>query len=190
MGVDICHKHDRKSGRRGPVSEDVYLRLLVKAYRFLARRTKSKFNKVVLKRLYTTKINQPPISIARIVRNYKRINKDKADKTVVVVGTVTNDVRIRELPKMTICALHFTTGAKNRILKAGGRIMTFDELAIEHPIGKNTMLIQGRRTAREACKHFGRAPGVPHSNAKPYVRSKGRKFERARGRRSSRGFKV
>ncbi|GFR03722.1 60S ribosomal protein L18 [Trichonephila clavata] len=47
----------------------------------------------------------------------------------------------------------------------------------------------GARTAREACKHFGKAPGVPHSHTKPYVRSKGRKFERARGRRKSRGYK-
>ncbi|GBM33712.1 60S ribosomal protein L18, partial [Araneus ventricosus] len=48
----------------------------------------------------------------------------------------------------------------------------------------------GRRKAREACRHFGKAPGVPHSHTKPYVRSKGRKFERARGRRKSRGFKA
>ena len=32
--------------------------------------------------------------------------------------------------------------------------------------------------------------GVPHSHAKPYVRSKGRKFEKARGRRKSCGFKA
>ena len=30
----------------------------------------------------------------------------------------------------------------------------------------------------------------PHKNKKPYTISKGRKFERARGRRASRGFKV
>ena len=48
---------------------------------------------------------------------------------------------------------------------------------------------QGRRTAREANKHFGLAPGMPHSHTKPFVRSKGRKFERARGRRSSCGYK-
>ena len=43
---------------------------------------------------------------------------------------------------------------------------------------------------REAKKHFGRAPGLPGSTAKPYVRSKGRKFERARGRRASRGYRA
>jgi large subunit ribosomal protein L18e len=31
---------------------------------------------------------------------------------------------------------------------------------------------------------------VPHSHAKPFVRAKGRKFEKARGRRASRGYKA
>jgi len=66
--------------------------------------------------------------------------------------------------------------------------MTFDQLAVRAPTGKNTMLVQGPRKAREAVKHFG-APGTPHSHTKPLVRSKGRKFERARGRRQSRGYK-
>jgi hypothetical protein len=34
--------------------------------------------------------------------------------------------------------------------------------------------------AGEAVKHFGPAPGVAHSHTKPYVRSKGRKFEKAK----------
>jgi len=52
------------------------------------------------------------------------------------------------------------------------------------------VLLRGPKNAREAVKHFGRAPGVPQSNTKPYVRSKGRKFEKARGRRNSRGYKA
>ncbi len=57
------------------------------------------------------------------------------------------------------------------------------------PKGTNTVLLRGRRTARTATKHFG-APGTPGSSARPRVRSEGRKFERARGRRNSCGFKV
>uniref|UniRef100_A0A8D8ZYX5 Large ribosomal subunit protein eL18 n=1 Tax=Cacopsylla melanoneura TaxID=428564 RepID=A0A8D8ZYX5_9HEMI len=49
--------------------------------------------------------------------------------------------------------------------------------------------MQGKRSGRDANKHFGPAPGVPHSHTKPHVRSKGRKFERARGRRTSKGRK-
>lgn len=52
------------------------------------------------------------------------------------------------------------------------------------------VLLRGPKNAREAVKHFGPAPGVPHSHTKPYVRSKGRKFEKARGKRNSKGFRV
>lgn len=51
------------------------------------------------------------------------------------------------------------------------------------------VLLRGHKK-REAVKHFGPAPGVPHSHTKPYVRAKGRKFERARGKRNSKGFRV
>ena len=47
MGIDIVHKKDRKVHRKEPKSQNVYLRLLVKLYRFLARRTTGgNFNQV------------------------------------------------------------------------------------------------------------------------------------------------
>ncbi|KAJ3329793.1 60S ribosomal protein L18 [Blyttiomyces sp. JEL0837] len=165
-------------------TRDVYLRMLVKLYRFLARRTDAKFNAVVLKRLFMSRVNRPPMAISRIARYVA----GKEDKIAVVVGTVTDDARLLEVPKLTIAALRFTEGARARIVKAGGECLTFDQLALRAPTGKNTVLLRGRKTAREAVKHFG-APGVPGSSAKPFVRSKGRKFERARGRRASRGYK-
>nr|ALS04626.1 60S ribosomal protein L18 [Pseudodiaptomus poplesia]ALS04803.1 60S ribosomal protein L18 [Pseudodiaptomus poplesia]ALS04893.1 60S ribosomal protein L18 [Pseudodiaptomus poplesia] len=186
MGVDIRHNKDRKVHRTEPKSQDIYLRLLVKLYRFLARRTESKFNKIILKRLYMSRMNRPALSIARLARNMKL--KGNADKTAVVVGTITNDLRIFEVPKMTVCALRVTEKARERILKAGGEIITFDQLAVKAPTGKNTLLVQGPRKAREAQRKFG-AAGTPNSHAKPLVRSKGRKFERARGRRASTGYK-
>merc|ERR1711976_728777 len=110
-------------------------------------------------------------------RQVKKPGRD--GKIVVVVGTITNDHRIFTIPKLKVCALHVTEKARERILKAGGEIITFDQLALAAPTGKGTVLLQGRRTAREANKHFG-APGKPNSSAKPFVRSKGRKFECAR----------
>jgi large subunit ribosomal protein L18e len=59
-------------------------------YRFLARRTDSKFNAVVLKRLFMSRTNRPPLSISKIAKEMK----GKEGKIAVVVGTVTNDVRI------------------------------------------------------------------------------------------------
>lgn len=75
------------------------------------------------------------------------------------------------------------------LMQAGGKILTFDQLALLAPTGSNCILLRGPKNSREAVKHRG-APGVPHSHAKPYVRSKGRKFEKARGRRKSRGYKA
>jgi len=49
-------------------------------------------------------------------------------------------------------------------------------------------MIQDPRKARTAERHFG-AAGRPGSHVKPFTRSKGRKFESARGRRESRGYK-
>ncbi|KAG2457865.1 RL18 protein, partial [Polypterus senegalus] len=177
QGVDIRHNKDRKVHRKEPKSQDIYLRLLVKLYRFLARRSNSNFNKVVLKRLFMSRSNRPPLSLSRLISKMKLDGRE--GKIAVVVGTVTDDV----------CALRFTSGARNRILKAGGKVMTFDQLALASPKGRGTVLLSGPRKGREVYRHFGKAPGTPHSHTKPYVRSKGRKFERARGRRASRGYK-
>jgi large subunit ribosomal protein L18e len=69
------------------------------------------------------------------------------------------------------------------------QVLTFDQLALLAPTGANTVLLRGKKNAREAVKHFGPAPGVPGSHTRPYVRSYGRKFEKARGRRNSRGYR-
>merc|ERR1711881_807012 len=105
MGIDISHKHDRKVRRTATKSDDLYLNMLVKLYRFLARRTDSKFNNIVLKRLFMSRSNRAPISLSRLS------SKIKDNKTVVVVGTVTNDTRIQQVPKMKLAALRVTETA-------------------------------------------------------------------------------
>lgn len=107
-------------------------------------------------------------------------------RIIVVVGAVADDARV-VVPKMKICALRFTDTVRARILAAGGEIITFDQLALQRPTGSNTTLIRGRRTARSCYKYFG-AAGVPNSNVAPKVASKGRKFEKARGARPSKGY--
>lgn len=67
MGVDIVHKYDRKVRRTSPKSGDPYLRLLVKLYKFLARRTGAKFNSIIYKRLCMSQINRPPLSLRKLV---------------------------------------------------------------------------------------------------------------------------
>nr|GME08943.1 60S ribosomal protein L18-2-like [Ipomoea batatas] len=186
-GIDLkAGGKSKQTKRTAPKSDDVYLKLLVKLYRFLVRRTGSKFNAVILKRLFMSKTNKPPLSLSKLI-SYM-CGKD--DKIAVLVGTITDDVRAYEVPALKVCALRFTKTARARIEKAGGECLTFDQLALQAPLGQNTVLLRGPKNSREAVKHFGPAPGVPHSHTKPYVRAKGRKFERARGKRNSRGYKV
>ncbi|KNC51992.1 uncharacterized protein AMSG_12150 [Thecamonas trahens ATCC 50062] len=185
LGIDLkAGGRNTKTKRTAPKSVDPYLGLLVDLYRYLARRTGSKFNATVLKRLFKSRSNMPPVSISRIARYMK----GKEDQIAVLVGTILDDERMEEVPKLTICALHFSESVRARIVAAGGTCMTFDELAIARPTGSNCILLRGQLSARKANKYFGRAPGVPNSSTRPFVRSKGRKFEKARGRRASRGF--
>ena len=38
--------------------------------------------------------------------------------------------------------MHVTARARERILKAGGEVLTFDQLALKAPKGQNTVLMQ------------------------------------------------
>jgi len=191
----------RNTHRKAPKSDNVYLKVLVKLYRFLARkfcsfalptpnrsgirrgewqvclidqppkwmeltfgarfrprnlgRTDSAFNKVVLRRLFMSRINRPPMSLSRIAANVKNGNEKK---TVVIVGTVTDDNRLLEVPQLNVAALRFTATARARILAAGGKTLTLDQLALEKPTGANTLLLRGPKNAREAVRHFGFGP--------------------------------
>ena len=195
MGIDLVSGGRIKLHKERKLrAKNIYHRLLVKLYKFLARRTTSKFNKIVLKRLLNSRVNRAPVSLSRIVKYTQKkyvqeMEKSGQEVVFAVVGTVTEDQRILDLPALRVCALKFTEKARERILAAKGRCITFDQLAINRPQGESVIIMRGTRD-RETKKHFGPAPGVPGSHAKPYVRSKGRKFEQARGKRRSRGFRV
>ena len=114
-----------------------------------------------------SRINRPPVSISRV----KVHAAGKPENTiVVVVGDVINDERMLEVPKLSIAALRFSSAAKDRVTKAGGRCFTFDELALERPTGINTFILQGERHAREAVRHFR---GVRGAKVVPYTRKRG-----------------
>merc|ERR1711865_99969 len=126
------------------------------------------------------------VSLSKLSKNME----GKDGKIACVVGTITDDKRLFDVPKLSVCALRFTETARARIAKAGGECITFDKLALRSPMGQGTVLLRGCVKSRKAERFFGKAPGVPGSSTRAHVRSKGRKFEMARGRRASRGFKV
>uniref|UniRef100_A0A2K5S9T2 Large ribosomal subunit protein uL15/eL18 domain-containing protein n=1 Tax=Cebus imitator TaxID=2715852 RepID=A0A2K5S9T2_CEBIM len=86
--------------RKEPKSHDMYLRLVVKLDRFLARRTNSTFNQVVLKRLFMSCTNRPPLSLSRMIQKMKLPGRE--NKTAVVVGTITDEVQVQEAPKLKV----------------------------------------------------------------------------------------
>lgn len=99
-----------------------FLYLSHQLYRFLVRRTGSNFNAVILKRLFMSKVNKPPLSLSRLIQ----FMKGKESKIAVVVGTITDDIRVYEVPALKVAALRFTETTRARIEKAGGECLAFD----------------------------------------------------------------
>lgn len=61
-------------GIRKTKSSNAYIKTLIKLYSFLNRRTESKFNTTVHKRLNQSRLNRYPISISRIARTLSHDN--------------------------------------------------------------------------------------------------------------------
>jgi large subunit ribosomal protein L18e len=95
------------------------------------------------------------MSLSRIVSN---VNEAHKGKTIVVIGTITDDNRLLKVPKLSVAALRVSATARARIENAGGEILTLDQLALRAPTGANTLLLRGPKNAREAVKHFGFGP--------------------------------
>lgn len=70
--------------------------------------------------------------------------------------STTSHVSQRELPYFS---WELEVAPISLLFQAGGECLTFDQLALLAPTGANTILLRGPKNAREAVKHFGRAPG-------------------------------
>ena len=99
-----------------------------------------------------SKTNRPPLSLSKLAK----FMKGKEGKVACVVGTITDDVRMFEVPKLTVCALRFTATARARIVKAGGECLTFDQLALKAPTGEGVVLLRGRRTPEKPSSTLAR----------------------------------
>jgi large subunit ribosomal protein L18e len=192
MGFDVTGiNKKRRTLRHHTLSTNPYLKLVIKLYKFLSKRTDSAFNKTVFRRLVKSRSNRAPISLSRVAMVLKRrtiLTDPKKTKApiAVIVGDVLDDIRKTKLPALRVCALRFSRSARERITGAGGECLTFDQLALAAPSGKNTFLLRGRKAGRSSEKHFG-AAGTPGSHVAPRVSSRG--AEVARGRRAGKGYK-
>ena len=71
------------------------------------------------------------------------MEQNKQEVIFAVIGTVTDDLRLLDVPKLRVCALKFTEKARERILAAKGKCITFDQLAINRPNGEAVILLRG-----------------------------------------------
>ena len=85
-----------------------------------------------------------------------------------------------------MCALRVTEGARTRIIKAGGTIITFEQLAVESPLGQNTVLMQVTLSIAPLPSGYygnsnqvtlGRLDASPRKRASYFVSSVVRTFE-------------
>lgn len=120
--LSLCARHD---------SNMILCICLAQLFKFLSRRTDSSFCKTILRRLVASRTMRPPVSLSKMIRHLG----SKTSRTVVVVGTVTDDMRTLEVPQLEIAALRFTEAARARITKAGGSCLTIDELIMKSPSG-------------------------------------------------------
>ena len=83
---------------------------------------------------------------------------------------------------MCVCALRVTESARQRIIDAGGEVLTLDQLALKDPKGENTALLKGPVKSQKKYRYFG---------GKPYTESKkGTKVEQGRHRKIKRNKKY
>uniref|UniRef100_F6R2U6 Large ribosomal subunit protein uL15/eL18 domain-containing protein n=1 Tax=Monodelphis domestica TaxID=13616 RepID=F6R2U6_MONDO len=122
----------------------------------------------------------PPLPLSRMIRKMKLEGTE--NKTAAVMGTVTDNIRIQDVPKLKVSALRVTSNARSRILKANGKILSFDQLAMTSP--------KGPQKCYQGYRHLGKVSGSPHSYAKPYVGSTGGKLEQGRCRRAAEPTKT
>lgn len=92
-------------GIRKAKTTNTYIKTLIKLYSFLSRRTESRFNTTVHKRLNQSRLNRYPISISRIVSTFSHDKAPVAEgqtkfnaRILAVVGSVTNDTRLLNVP--------------------------------------------------------------------------------------------
>ncbi|KAJ7862241.1 hypothetical protein B0H14DRAFT_2349580 [Mycena olivaceomarginata] len=76
-----------------------------------------------------------PLSLSRIVKRASN-TVDLPNKIIVPVGMITNDIRLTDVPNLTIAALCFTCAAKSASSRPAAT-----------PTGANTVLLCGKQTA-------------------------------------------
>lgn len=184
IGVSIYHNKDRKVWQTTQESGH-YLRMLVNLYRFLGKSTPPLIRWCWRGCSWVTPTSH--------LCPFPNDPEDEASwweaKTAVVVGTITNEAHVQEVPKLKMCALCVSSCPQSQILESRSKILTFRPADSVLPQGQCTVLLSGPCKGQEVYRHFSKAPGTPHRHNKPYLGSKGWKYQCAKGQQVRCGYK-
>lgn len=75
----------------------------------------------------------------RVVNVYKIDKYAQAGETVIVPGKVLSVGELHK--KVDVAAFNFSTGAKEKITRAKGRVLSIPELLHENPLGKKVRIL-------------------------------------------------
>uniref|UniRef100_A0A8C0U4L4 Large ribosomal subunit protein uL15/eL18 domain-containing protein n=1 Tax=Cyanistes caeruleus TaxID=156563 RepID=A0A8C0U4L4_CYACU len=162
-----------------PSSEPRGFLPLFPLYRFLARRTNAPFNRVVLKRLFMSRSNRPPLALSRLIRMMRKPGRE--DKTAVVVGTVTDDVHVAGV------ALRVRVGEEGAVdlLELGAADAAVGALALEALVPAAQLLLRVARARLQVLQHLlGQRPALGVAHGGRGEAPAGRRRRRRRRRKS------
>ncbi len=99
----------------------------------VAKEKDSRFWKDIAERLEKSKDNIAEVNVGKISRYAS------TGETVIVPGIVLGAGNVDE--PINIAALYFTTSARKKIIEAGGKILSYEELMKENSKGTNVKII-------------------------------------------------
>lgn len=102
------------------------------------------------------------MSLFQTIRQMKLLGLEC--ETSAAGGFITDDVHVQEVPKPKACALRVRSHARNRIRKAGGKVLTLAQLALGSPKRWGTVQPSGPAKA-ERCTGISQGPRNP---ARPF----------------------
>jgi len=117
--------------RTGPTN--VYLKNLIEELRKKSLELNAPIWKVIAEKLENQRRRKVEVNLADIERNTKK------GETILVPGVVLSSGNLTK--SLSIAAWKFSPAAEEKIKKAGGKILTIEELLKENPKGRRVKIL-------------------------------------------------
>merc|ERR1711936_173756 len=166
MGKDIGRTNLLQKNTAQYKGSNLYHKVAINTLNFVAENSKSPIVTKLRDAMNKSRRFRGAVSLKTVAKTALAY----PDKLIVVAGSVCDDLRIHDMPKVNLCCLKYSASAERRITSSNGVILTLEEALARDPLMKNCIFMRPSSTRREAQKHFGK-PGVRGSHVKPYLRN-------------------